>query len=271
MKKENICINILTRTSGRPIGFFNCRQSVIKQKYKNIVQHVSYEEEIDLSYLNTHGINPVKVEKYKGVKLINPEGHLHAPYNLYCNTLLDQVTEGWVLFLDDDDHLRHNKVIKELVSEIKKFDEDTLFIWQMRYPNGKLLPTSSHFKSKHVEFEHIGSPCFLFHSKYKKIAKWDHWKASDYRVVKRLDDTIPNKIWLERPYIQINNYGDFGRGNDIIEDVTNHIIFKKTWYWYAIPKYHTTLKGVYVFQINTYKCYWRRIVKKLKRMFNIKR
>ncbi len=33
------------------------------------------------------------------------EEHLLAPYNLYCNQLLNEVDEGWIMFLDDDDSL----------------------------------------------------------------------------------------------------------------------------------------------------------------------
>ena len=198
--KEELLINILTRTSGRPIGFYNCRRSIEKQSYKKIKYFVSYENEDDIDYLDCTGLIKIKVNKYDGDILINPNGSLHAPYNLYCNELLNNVENGWILFLDDDDHLLHNKVIQEIVSEIKKADEDTLFIWQMRYPNGKLLPTREHFKSEQIAMDYIGSPCFIFHSKYKGFAKWDQWKASDYRVIKKLHETIPNTKWIKKVY-----------------------------------------------------------------------
>lgn len=267
-QKQEVRINILTRTSNRPIGFQNCRKSIIKQTYKNVRHLVSYENKADLAYIDFfNDIVKIKVKKYEGEVLFNPEGHLHAPYNLYCNMMLNIVEDGWVLFLDDDDHLLHNKVIEEIVAEIKKADDDTLFIWQMRFPNGKLLPTSKHFKSKQIAFNYIGSPCFIFHSKYKNIAQWDEWKASDYRVIKALYEKIPKKKWIEKVYIQINNFGDFGNGNDIVQDVTNKIFFKKTWFWLLIPKYHTKLNDIYIFQTKTYRQYWKRGIKKLQRIF----
>jgi hypothetical protein len=263
--KNDVLINILTRTSNRPVGFYNCRQSILKQAYKNIRQYVGYEDEADEIYLNEELINKVKVNKYKGEVLINPEGYLHAPYNLYCNELLSHIEDGWILFLDDDDHLLHNKVIKEIVSEINKADEDTLFIWQMRYPNGKVLPTKKHFQTEHVEFNHIGSPCFIFHSKYKEHAQWDHWKASDYRVINKLCEVIPKKKWIEKVYIQINNYGDYGKRNDISDYVvTNKLIFNKTWFWFLIPKYHTKIREHYIFQIHTYQNLLKRYIRKIK-------
>lgn len=269
--KKDILINILTRSSNRPIGFYNCRLSIVNQTYKNIKQFVSYENDIDLEYLQYDEINKVKVEKYRGKVLVHSNGYLPAPYNLYCNQLMTHIEDGWILFLDDDDHLLHNNVISEIVSEIKKADEDTLFIWQMRYPNGKVLPTKKHFQTEEVEFNHIGSPCFIFHSKYKQYAQWDHWKASDYRVISSLCEIIPNKKWLEKVYIQINNYGDFGNKNDIIEDiVTKKLIFNKKWFWFLLPKYHTQIKGYYIFQISTYQNLIKRYIRKFEKIMLFK-
>lgn len=265
--KEQILINILTRTSNRPIGFYNCRQSIVKQSYKNIKQFVSYENEVDLTYIDCADVSKVKVEKYEGEGLVNLEGYVHAPYNLYCNTMLDHVDHGWILFLDDDDNLFHNKVIEEIIAEIKKEDEDTMFIWQMRYPNGKLLPTKDHFEKKKIEINNIDTTCFIFHSKYKKFAKWDQWKASDYRVIQKLCEIIPKKKWIEKVYIQINNYGDYGNRNDLQKDVTHKMLFKKAWFWFLIPKYHTQINSVYIFQFTTYVQFWARGLKKLKRGF----
>ena len=50
MSKEEILINILTRTSNRPIGFLNNYHSVSNQTYKNINHLVSYEYEEDLKH-----------------------------------------------------------------------------------------------------------------------------------------------------------------------------------------------------------------------------
>lgn len=262
--KQEILVNILTRTSSRPIGFYNCRQSIEKQSHKKIKHFVSYEKEDDIAYLDCTGVIKIKVDQYRGEVLVNPEGHLHAPYNLYCNELLKNVEDGWIMFLDDDDHLLHNKVIAEIVSEIKKADEDTLFIWQMRYPDGKFLPLRRHFKSNEVAIGFIGSPCFIFHSKYKSFVDWDKWKASDYRVIKKLDTIIPKKKWIEKVYIQINNYGDFGNRNDLVEDVTHKAIFNRKWFWFLIPKYHTQINSVYIFQVKTYHQFWKRVKAKIK-------
>lgn len=258
--KEEILINILTRTSNRPIGFYNCYQSVIQQTYKNTKHFVSYENDLDLEYINPLDVIKIKVQKSKHIK--KSEDLVYAPYNLYCNELLNHVREGWVLFLDDDDNLLHNKVLKEIVSKIKKADEDTMFIWQMRYPNGDILPLKKHFKEEKIEINNIGSTCFLFHSKYKEAAKWDEWKTSDFRFLETLFKIIPNKKWIEKVYIQINNFGDYGNRNDIIEPKTNKLIFNKNLLWHFIPKYHTQIRDRYVFQLKTYRNLIKKYFKK---------
>ena len=264
--EKGILINILTRTSNRPIGFINCHKSIIKQTYKNVRHIVSYENDIDLKYLDFNDIEKVKVNKYKGDILTHPKGYLHAPYNLYCNELLDKVDEGWVLFLDDDDCLLHNKVLIEVVNEIKKCNNDTMLIWKMRYPNGKVLPLKKHFENKIIEINNLGSPCVIFHSKYKNITKWDNFKAADFRYINTLFDKIPNKKWIEKVYIQINNFGDYGKRNDI--DVNFFKIFNKTFIWYFIPKYHYTIFGNYLFHIDTYRRPVNRFARKLKKRLN---
>lgn len=248
--KEDILINILTRTSNRPIGFNNCRQSVVKQTYGNIKHYVTYENDQDLNYINPWDVIKIKVQKPKNIKV---SGDLiYAPYNLYCNEMLEYVDEGWILFLDDDVNLLHNKVLQEIVSEIKTANEDTIFIWQMRYPNGKVLPLKKHFKEEKIEINNIDTTCFIFHSKYKECATWDEWKTSDFRFLAALFKKIPNKKWIEKVYIQINNFGDYGNRNDIIKGTTNSLIFRKTLFWFLIPKYHTQIRDRYIFQLDTY-------------------
>lgn len=269
MQEGKILINILTRTSDRPLGFYNCYKSIEKQSYKNIKQFVSYEKESDIVNFDLDNVCFIKVNKILKEYKINSEGNLHAPYNLYCNMLLNQVTDGWVMYLDDDDHLFHNNVINEIVAEINKADEETLFIWQMRYPDGKTLPSYKHFRKKEIVFEGIGCPCFIFHSKYKKFVQWDEWKASDFRVVKNLYDIIPNKKWIEKTYIQINNYGDFGNGNDLKKEFISNFLFNKKWYWSLIPKKHFNIKGVYVFQFFTYRYFVYKQYNYLKKRFKL--
>jgi hypothetical protein len=256
---ENIVINILTRTSNRPVGFDNLRYTIINQTYKNVRHIVSYDNDADLEYLNNHDVQKVRVNYLNSEKSNHPEGFTPAHYNLYCNELLKNVTQGWIMFLDDDDCFLHNKVLEEIIHQVKKADNDTMFFWQMRYPDRKILPSNKVFQEQKIEIYNIGAPCFLFHSKYKNQVKWDGWKVSDYRFIKSLSEIIPKKIWLNQIYIQINNQGDLGNRNDIHQSGINKLIFYKTFFWHFIPKYHYQVYGLYVFKSDFFKMLFKKV------------
>ncbi|WNH09630.1 hypothetical protein [Thalassobellus suaedae] len=142
----------------------------------------------------------------------------YSPHNLYCNELLNEVNEvneGWIMFLDDDDMLAHKNVLIEIAHQIKKLNEDTLLIWQMRFPDGRTLPSLGLLRKKQIKLHHIGSPCFMFHSKYKTHVTWDSWKCADYRFVKQLSEEIPHMKCIGKTYVLLNNMGDSGNRNDI--------------------------------------------------------
>ena len=64
---KNPLINILTRTSNRPIGFKNCELSIKNQTYKNIKHIVSYDNDNDLTYLKETE-NKIKVDMNQLIK-----------------------------------------------------------------------------------------------------------------------------------------------------------------------------------------------------------
>lgn len=212
---KKICINILTRTSNRPLGFKKCHTSITSQSYKNIKHIVSYDCPEDLGYLNHYNIEIVKVEKSMAPKETPIGLRDFKYYNLYCNDLLNKVSDGWIMFLDDDDMLSNSSVIKKIVRHIKKADEDTLFIWQSQFPNGHVIPSHKTFKEEKIKLQHIDTACFIFHSKYKHLAKWDCWWAADYRFIKQLSQVIPNQKWIQKAFTRKNNFGDQGNRNDI--------------------------------------------------------
>lgn len=211
-------INVLTRTSNRPNGFNICANSVKNQTYENINHIVSYDDDKDLSYINDFDVTKIKIDRELTIKndtSVNPNNpsFWFSPHNLYCNELLDNVEDGWIMFLDDDDMLLDDSVIEEIVSNIK--DEDTMLLWQMRYPDGRLLPNDGSFKSETIHLGGIGSPCFLFHSKWKDKSRWDAYKCGDFRFLQKLYGEIPNKKWIKKPLIQLNNSGGHGKKIDL--------------------------------------------------------
>lgn len=167
-------INILIRTTYRPDYFNKCIQSVLEQEYSNYHILICYDDPNCLTYL----------EKYKNTKLeyfiININSKEKYKYNLYCNKLLEKVKEGWIMFLDDDDMLFNNKVLKIINDNIT--NEEDLLIWQFLRPDRIIEPRNIN----DINLGEIDSTSFLFHSKYKNKSQWISQRGSDYHFISQL-------------------------------------------------------------------------------------
>lgn len=142
-------INILIRTSYRPMGFARALKSVQEQTHKDIRIIVSYDNHNALRYI------PEGIEK---IKVLRGPGRYF--YDDYCNTLKAMVTEGYFMFLDDDDMLASNNVLSDIIPMLP----ETGLLVQLK--RGLLIvPQSTDFKSGKV-----GMPCLVLNHKYKDIA-----------------------------------------------------------------------------------------------------
>lgn len=261
--------NILTRTSNRPSGFRRCYNSIKNQNYPNVTHYVSSDNERDLDYLSKYEdiiVHPVI--KKQSLNSQNEEELIFSPYNLYCNELLELIDDGWVLFLDDDDFLIYNGVLNFLNSQVSNADKSQMFIFQMRYPNGNVKPESIFFKNENIKKDHIGSPCFLVHSSVAKKVKWDQWKAADFRYIKGLENMVSDIKWIERPLIEIGNYGDWGSKNDYGQtDRFLHKFGRSKYLWELIPKKHQKILNVKIFYFKNLRERIPNLWKRIKRQF----
>lgn len=197
-------INILTRTSNRPNGFERNVACIKAQTYDNIRHIVAYDNDDDLSYINLYdGIDLVKIDRKYLIdndKYINPNTGKYSPHNMYFNQMMEHVEEGWVIYLDDDDFFTKSTVIQEIVNEINKHNDDTLIVWQFKLGNDLVLPKKLD-KHNPPRIGGIGGSCIAFNIKYKHLSEWDSWKCSDYRVIKKLYEGIPNNVFIEKKYV----------------------------------------------------------------------
>jgi glycosyltransferase involved in cell wall biosynthesis len=214
---EQPLINILTRTSNRPKGFKINRESVINQTYKNINHIVCTDDKNSVSYIKENGVEDFllvdREELIKNDKSTDPKTGRYSPHNLYFNEMIKLVDDGWVMYLDDDDRFVDNTCVQQIVDLINKSDEDTLIYWRMVYSNGRYLPLDMSNNKKPI-LGGIGSPCFTFNVKYKSHILWDGWKCGDFRVIDKLHNTIPKKMWLPKNLVFIPSSG-FGDKKDI--------------------------------------------------------
>src|SRR5688572_15539383 len=119
-------------------------------------------------------------------------------YNLYCNILKEQVTEGFFMFLDSDD-----TIIRGAINKIIPYlREDKALIVQM-LRNGKPKP-----RNGLIEKGKIGMPCMILHSKHKHLADVTATEDGDFQWIKAVTD----KIGYEFVPIPLVDAGKRGRG-----------------------------------------------------------
>ena len=117
---QPVLVNILVRTSKRPNYFETCMQSIYSQSYPAIRILVSCDNEETFSYLKKYqGIEVVRVKPNTGPCEPLPDDYPYDSYrfpaNLHLNALMDQVKDGFIMFLDDDDLLLHPGALKAIV------------------------------------------------------------------------------------------------------------------------------------------------------------
>ena len=127
-------------------------------------------------------VNAIKSAQYENltVRVYYGDTVNDYSYNLYCNTLKEQVTAGFFMFLDSDDTIIPG-AINKIIPYLK---EDKALIVQM-LRNGRPKP-----KNGLIERGKIGLPCIILHSKHKHLADLDATEFADYTWIKAVTDKI---------------------------------------------------------------------------------
>jgi hypothetical protein len=168
--------NILIRTCMRPNYFRKCMQSVLTQTYQNFRVWISYDKQESYHYIkpfvekhpnkvSAHYINMdnVSTEKYR--------------FNLYCNVLMDMVSEGYIIFLDDDDLFARNDALAQINSLLVGDNpENTMVLWKISLPHGIVYPADA----PAIVFGGIDTSCVCFHSSHKHKSRWPDKRGGDF-------------------------------------------------------------------------------------------
>ena len=189
---EDILINIITRTHGRPEYFKRCRESIENQSYKNINHIVGSDIECDY-YDNVINL-PLKAVQQP--QLMSNYNTYPAPWNLHLNELGTYVKNGWVMYLDDDDIFSHKNAIKFIVNEINNDDE--ILFWRVKIninERGWIVPNDAAF-GKRIEAGNFSGIGFMFNSKHLPV-DWGSWSYGDFRVVSEILIKKINPRWID--------------------------------------------------------------------------
>lgn len=175
VEKENK-IHIIVRTHLREVNFNNVINSIIKQDYKNYIIHIVYDHEDSLiyikKYLKIHTItNNVlhKVER-RSDKIVF--------FDLYCNDIKEQINDGWIMFLDDDNCFIHNCCLKL----INNFMRNTnIVVWYFLRPDKIIKPNLSSLK-----YGDIDNCSYIFHHSIKNSGHFGDFYGSDFTFIAKL-------------------------------------------------------------------------------------
>ena len=178
-QKFNTPVFILTRTSGRPIFFNRCMQSINNQTYDNIITIVHTDNPFDKYIAGDIIISSEKIAN-----------GTNAPYNLYCNKLLESIPDenGYYFFLDDDDQFFENNSLEKFISQCKESDINVARV--MRW-NFEIFP--KHW-GKETSFQ---TECFILHTKHKSLGKWWSNKGGDHYYSKQITEKL-NINWIDK-------------------------------------------------------------------------
>lgn len=209
-------INIITRTNKRPNGYkqnvdqlLNCVLN--SDLRRSDINHIIITDDKESTkYIDGDYVFMKQKERPTTPKA--PGAWNWRPYNLYFNQIKDKLVDGWIMYIDDDDRLYDNNSLKEIHKIIRHHNEDTIIYFQMEYADGKRLPVDNWNGIPRIN--QIGGSCFIFHTKYYDDAIWDEWSGGDFRVINKLHNIIPNKIFINTPMVYINQIGG-GRQTDI--------------------------------------------------------
>jgi len=190
-------INIITRTH-RQSYFRVLQQSIISQNYKDFNWIVGSDR--DCTYY------PQAIRLFMDYRIpAIPKGMYHAPWNLHLNTLAEEVKEGYVMYLDDDDMFVNEKSLWRIA---KACEEDCILVWKVQITKDWIVPSNSfgHF-IKAGDFSGIG---FCFHSKHLPV-DWGCLSYGDYRVAWELQQKGLKIKWLGMVLTRTQNGANNGR------------------------------------------------------------
>lgn len=164
MSNTEPLINILIRTH-RPALLRRCLESVESQTYKNyrVILHTTVGRTPDYEY------------------------------NLFCNDLKSQVTDGWFFFLDDDDVLIDPTALKRISVHL---DNPFQGVICQFLRNGKAKPGPGAFYYKKIWRGMIGMPCIFMHHTDKHIVDFEATEDADFLFIKEVSTMLPLK-WVQ--------------------------------------------------------------------------
>ena len=199
-------LNILIRTSNRPNYFRRLIRNIESQSYPNYKLIISADTPETEKYVISAGYRPIPVKR------LCKNQTQTFPWNLYLNTLMNKVRDGWIMFMDDDDMYSDNSALDLIAASLG--NESSMLVWRLRFPDGRYVPAVNYMGKTPFTRKQIAMPCFAFHSKWKNLIRFDGQRAGDFRMANHLQQFLEVK-WLDLTLVKLDNFGNVGRPVDL--------------------------------------------------------
>jgi hypothetical protein len=165
-------INIMIRTSSRPISFKRLIGTIKNQTCDNYNFVISVDNDKTAEYVKECGfLNCLRMDK---------NNELMKTADLYFNYMIESVKGGFVWGVDDDDFLPNNSILEIINNNLK---EDMINIFKMKCRLKGILP-----REHIIKRGQIGTPCFIIPVEMAKKVKWKAPYASDFTYIRELSD-----------------------------------------------------------------------------------
>ena len=198
-------LHILLRTSDRPKGFNRTMNALRNQTDMNFKLLVTVDNAATKTYVEASQF-PCEIYEVKSEPRLHSN---HNPYNLYVNTLIDNVKDGWYIVIDDDD-IVHNDLVESINTTCTQ--DDAVYIFKINFM-GKPIP--SHSFGKSIAFGDISSPCIIMNSKNKNLARWKPVRGGDFNYIKDVVESGKLKIGFVDKVIYTVEKPGSGKKEDI--------------------------------------------------------
>lgn len=178
---------------------------------------VSYDNEQTFAYLSQYnGISLYKMDKnavMAETDISDPKTGGRFIYNKYLNHLVNNISDGFVIVLDDDDYFTDANTLQHIASKI--YLDTDMILWQFQYPSRLIVP-SIHEVGMRPKQCRISNQCIAVHHTIAKKSRWDGWKVGDFRYISRCWDLCKDRKWVGRPLVQLGSEGGgLGKQGDI--------------------------------------------------------
>jgi glycosyltransferase involved in cell wall biosynthesis len=184
-------INILMRTHERPRLFARAVNSIKTQTYPHWNLIISADTSETEKYVRRAGYVPVVVSR-------DPDPAVEFPAQLYMPDLMDQVKDGWIIVVDDDDYFLKTNALEDIAEKL--INPDALYCWHMRSPEGEIVPGEEFYGT--ITKLHIDVTCFAVHSSHKSDSSWIPVYTGDYEYIKGLESSLKKVEWIDNVYVQ---------------------------------------------------------------------